>query len=293
MRSGRLLGVVVLLAAISCHAGAPATQPAAGKTDVTFFVAADAHFGMFKGIDELNRVAVQAMNSLPGKVYPVGAAKVAEPRGVLFAGDATDHGFLWEWKAFLKYYGLRKEGGLLNWPMYECPGNHDQPVPLLSPVLPAIRSRHKSLLYSWDWDGVHLACLGMYPDAAGCRWLADDLKKIDKRTPVVLYFHYALLGPFSGPEWWTDKEKDAFGKTIDGYNVVAIFHGHFHGSEHYQWRGRDIYNVGSPVYNARSFAVVHITDKVTIVASWNWDLRQWEWVHAKRQDKLDAKDGPH
>ncbi len=266
-----------------CAASQPTVtdRPRAGGTDVTFFVAADTHFGAMKSIEALNRRQVEAMNALPGTPVPaaVGQWVVAEPLGVLMAGDLTDHGLAREWQQFAAVYGRDGTDGLLRYPLYEGTGNHDRYVPLLRPVLDAVRKRHGRLTYSWDWSDVHLVCLDEYPDAANRRWLVRDLAAVGRRRPVVIYFHFNLVGPFS--QWWPRREKEAFARAIDGYNVVGIFHGHFHYSQHYAWKGWDVYNVGSPRHAWHSFAVVRITDTSMTVCSWDWRRRGWAWWHRK------------
>ncbi len=261
-----------------------------GGTDVTFFVTADTHFG-FDGIDRLNKRQIDAMNSLPGTPYPPAiGGKVASPKGVLIAGDLTERGHLSQWRQFVAHYGLTGADGLLRYPVYEGTGNHDRDVPLLQPVLSGVRKRHGRLTYSWDWPDVHLVNLDKYPSAANLRWLRRDLAKVGREAPVIIYFHFSILGPFS--DWWSDREKEAFRRAIDGYNVIGIFHGHYHHSGHYTWAGYDVYNVGSPRHGRHSFAVVHITDRRMTVASWGWGrpgprasgwpVTGWRWRHVKR-----------
>jgi cytolysin (calcineurin-like family phosphatase) len=254
-------------------------RPLAGGTDVTFFVAADTHFG-HPGIDRLNARQIAAMNELPETLLPAEiGGTVGRPRGLLIAGDLTERGRRSEWDEFVRQYGLTGSDGLLKFPVYEGSGNHDRHAFLFRPVLSGIRQRHGDLVYSWDWDDVHLVCLDLYPDAANLRWLRRDLARVGRRAPVVIFFHYPVLGPYS--DWWTDDEKEAFGRAIDGYNVVGIFHGHFHRSQHYRWHGLDVYNVGSSRHGWHSFAAVHITDGRMTVASRRWDRGVWTWMHAK------------
>lgn len=276
----------ILLAAVVPLACGPGQitvvqQPRLGGTDVTFFVAADTHLGAHN-IEALNRIQIAAMNALPGRAYPLQlGGKVARPKGVLMAGDLTDNGRMSEWRTFVKLYGLTGRDALLKYPLYECTGNHDRIALLIRPVLDGVRKRHGRLEYSWDWQDVHIVCLDNYPDAATCRWLKRDLAAVGTLRPVVIYFHYPLKGPFSGPEWWRQSQKQAFGAAIDGYNVIGIFHGHYHGSLHYRWEGYDVYNVGSPRHSCHSFAVVRVTDSTMTVASWNWDYNRWAWTHSK------------
>jgi len=220
------------------------------------------------------------MNALPGAPLPrrVGGV-VQQPRGVLIAGDLTDGGTKPQWREFVDHYGLSGKDGRLKFPVYECSGNHDRHTFLFRPVLHGVRRRHGGLTYSWDWDDVHLASLDCYPDAGSLRWLTRDLARVGTERPVVIFFHYPLLGPYS--DWWNQNEKNAFRDAIMGYNVIAIFHGHYHASNRYRWEGYDVYNVGSPRHSAHSFAVVRITDTTMTVTSRDWDRGIWRWTHHK------------
>lgn len=301
-----LLPSVLALAALGCSR-VPSQQPQANAasrpaeldpprqdgTDITFLVAADTHLGI-PGMEELNRKQVEAMNAMPGTEYPAEiGGKVATPQGVLIAGDLTDTGRIEQWDAFKKLYGLTGKDGLLKFPLYEGTGNHDRYVEGAygdrMPVLEDVTKRHGGLTYWWKWHDVHFFNLDEWPDPQRRAWLEEQLKSVNRETPIVIYFHYGLSGPYS--DWWKDQDKEAFAQIIKGYNVIALFHGHYHGSGHYVWKGYDVYNVGSVRHRQNSFAVVHITDDRLTVGSWNFNLRAlrqtgpeqgWEWHHAKK-----------
>lgn len=284
MKASRLL--IPILAGLAVAGCVDTEPPVADRTrtcgtDVTFFVAADTHLGATKAIQAMNQQQVEAMNALPGTAYPpaVGPGTVARPLGVLVAGDLTDHGLLSEWQQFAALYGRNGTDGRLRYPVYVGTGNHDRRVPLFRPVLAAVSKRHGRLTYSWDWADVHLVCLDEYPGAADLPWLGRDLAAVGRHRPVVIYFHFPLAGPFS--DWWRPDQKEAFARAIQGYNVVGIFHGHFHWSTRYRWKEWDVYNVGSPRHACHSFAVVRVTDTFMTVCSWNWDRRAWQWWHRK------------
>jgi len=253
-------------------------QPVALEPGFTFLVGADTHFGYPK-LEPWNRQKVRAMNTLPGTPYPkVLGGRVERPLGVLMAGDLTNSGRGGQWKTFVRYYGLKGGDGELKWPVFEGSGNHDR-YGKRRIVPKAIRRRHGRLPYDWSWHGVHFFNLDVCPRISTRRWLARKLRRLGKRAPVVIYFHYSILGYFS--EWWSGWEKETFRKTIEGYNVIAIFHGHYHGAERYRWRGFDVYNVGSPLHSFPSFAVVRVTQSHLTVASWNWIKDRWDRWHRK------------
>lgn len=271
--------------------------PKGGKRDLTFFVAADTHFGA-GGIEALNRKQIEAMNALPGAPLPAAlGGTVGRPRGVLIAGDLTDYGRAGQWKQFVEHYGLTGQDGLLKYPVQECTGNHDRYHAEWSDVLAGVQKRHGTLVRGWVWQGVCFLCLDMYPDGPACRWLASQLKTLGRAYPLVMYFHYPFVGPYSSG--WTDQEKSAFADVIAGHNVLGVFHGHFHASQRYEWEGFDVYNVGSPRHSWHSFATVHVTDSEMTVASLWWDQAPpgtgglavpatsqpvpgtWFWIHRK------------
>jgi hypothetical protein len=244
--------------------------------ETTFFVASDSHFGA-RGMSEANRALVEQMNALPGTAYPPEIGGTVEtPRGVLFTGDTTDNGLLEEFAEFEQVYGLNGQDGLLRYPVFESIGNHD--VNAESPIKERAKQRHGGIDYSWDWDGVHFACLDMYPDVATRAWLAADLRALKPGQPIVLFFHYSLEGPYS--DFWNQEDKDAFAEAIAGDNVVAIFHGHEHRAGQYEWRGHPVFRPGAPRHSSHAFLAVRMTDSKMTVAAWDFDARRWWWSSA-------------
>jgi hypothetical protein len=251
-------------------------RPAAPPATLTFLVASDSHFGA-QGMDELNRTVVEQMNALPGTPYPpeIGG-RVEAPRGVVFTGDTTDNGHLDEFAEFERVYGLDGKDGLLRYPVFEAIGNHD--LNSESPIKERARQRHGGIDYAWDWDGVRFLCLDMYPDATTLQWLTRELRALGPDRPVILYFHYSIEGYYS--YGWETEEKEAFAKAIEGYNVVAIFHGHEHRVGHYRWHGHPIFRPGAPRHSSHAFLAVRLGTREMAVAAWDYDARRWltSWV---------------
>jgi hypothetical protein len=253
-----------LLAAAVC-------APAAEAPAVTFLVTGDSHFGAV-GMDQLNRALVQQMNELPGTAFPAEiGGRVGPIRGLLHLGDLTDGGFSEEWREFETVYGSTGRDGLLRYPVFETVGNHD--IVGESPVTAGVLRRHGGLAYSWDWEDVHLVSLGLYPDARGVEWLTKDLAAVGRQRPLVIVFHYSIEGPYS--EYWTGQEKDAFARAIEGYNVLAIFHGHYHRAGRYQWRGHDVFLPGSPRHGSHVFLAARVSGGTLAVGFWDFDRRTW------------------
>lgn len=245
----------------------------AAPKDFTFFVSSDSHFGAER-MEEVNAVLIDQMNRLPGTEYPpeIGG-RVESPRGVLVNGDLTDNGHLDEFALFEKAYGLTGRDGLLRYPVFEAIGNHD--VNSTSPIKERAKVRHGGINYSWNWEGVHFACLDMYPDAVTRAWLEADLGKLPPGQPVILFFHYALEDRLS--QGWSGEEKDAFAGAIAGYNVLAIFHGHTHRDGFYQWRGQAVFRPGAPRHSSHTFLVVRVEAQRLAVAARDFDAERWLW----------------
>ncbi|MCG3181232.1 MAG: 3',5'-cyclic adenosine monophosphate phosphodiesterase CpdA [Phycisphaerae bacterium] len=312
MRSRRilLLGIAVLFSALltttvllgpgACseslrYSPAPPVveRPRSGGTDVTFLVTADLHFGSEEVSDAMRKAMAEAINGLPGRDYPAAiGGKVAAPMGILAAGDLTERGDPEQWDAFAQYFSLDGRRGPVGLPMYESVGNHD--TYRLSHVAAHVKRRHGDVCYSWDWGDLHVVCLGEAPDERTLVWLRKDLAGNGRSRPIVLYLHYPFVGPYSDT-WFTKQDgPEKLWKVIDGFNVAAIFHGHFHGSGHYLWHGIDVYNVGSIKHGQKSFGVVRVTDTRLTFCSFNFQAGAWWWWHskpingAKGQALLDA-----
>jgi 3',5'-cyclic AMP phosphodiesterase CpdA len=237
--------------------------------DITFFLTSDLHYGLSATVAAANEATIDAMNFLPGTVYPEGiGGKVMAPRGVVVLGDLTNDGSGPEasgsWRAFAKDYGVSGEGRL-KFPAYEGAGNHDGGEGEV--VRRGIRDRNKlrpglksvspnGVNYSWDWDKVHFVHLGLFTGSGGddivnqwgtdftgtwrlpghsLEFLKDDLaKNVGKGgRPVVLFQHYGW--DEWGLGWWSEDERRAFQEAIKGYNVIGVFWGHTHVFQSMNW----------------------------------------------------------
>jgi len=262
-----LLASVVALLAVSGGAQVPDVPP----STITFFVASDSHFG-YKGMSEANRIVVEQLNAMPGTPYPAEiGGTVDTPRGVLFTGDTTDDGTLEEFAEFEQVYGLTGKDGLLRFPVFEAIGNHD--VTSESPIKQRVNRRHGAIDYAWDWDDLRMICLDMYPDPTTLAWLEQELDRLGPDRPIIPFFHYAIEGPYS--ESWTQDEKAAFGGSLAGHNILAIFHGHYHRYGQYVWRGMPVFRPGSPKHTSHAFLVVRVRPREMDVAAWDFDKRAW------------------
>ncbi|MBW2458962.1 MAG: metallophosphoesterase [Deltaproteobacteria bacterium] len=267
-----------------------------GGMEVTFLATSDTHFGHgaalddedpvprtaaeAQGIEKAHLSAIEAMNWIPGRPFPSAlGGEVGQPRGLLISGDLTEYGTPSNWARFEAFYGRDGTDGILRYPVFETIGNHDKFFGFF--VKRRVAERHGAVRYSWNWQDLHIVCLGEAPDDEDLAWLQQDLAAQGREVGVVLYFHFPLAGPFSR-NWFGDGDyRQKLGEVIAGYPVLGIFHGHYHAAGTYRWQGYDVYNLGSPKHSWPSFVVVRVTDERFTVASYNYQLERWWWWHDK------------
>lgn len=231
------------------------------KDGISFLVAADTHYGQeqWASNEDGNKATIAAMNAIADQQLPVaGWGKVGRPAGVIVVGDLTDSGKRGNWQGYW-FFGHRDgfsddypvrggSGDRIRWPVYEGYGNHDihnTRRPEWLPGRVAERNRRRAmpvstsqngLHYSWDWCGVHFLNINIYPgrtpDARGSLdFLRSDLADAvgESGRPVVICQHYGF--DQLSRDWWTAAERAEFHQAISGYNIAAIFCGHWHAPE--------------------------------------------------------------
>jgi hypothetical protein len=240
------------------------------QRNVTFIVTSDVHYDAFENEDRNDRVGdtIRHMNTITNITWPekLSGGLIQRPRGVLVLGDVIDdgdriyqgkHQTPIQWLFFQADFGLDGTDGMLNYPVYETWGNHDGP--------PIGREQHgfsfqaqlkkrnqvrqkkgwlaeistNGLHYSWDWDDVHFAQLGIYPadrqhpkvrynaqwhDPQGAlTFLKHDLARHvgGSGRPVVLMSHCGF-----DTDWWHEEDWKAPYEAMKPYNVILYFYGH-------------------------------------------------------------------
>jgi len=234
---------------------------------VVFFVASDSHFGV-SGIEAVHDRFVTRMNAAAAAT----AAEGPKPSGLLITGDLTEWGQPKEWDAFVTWYGLTGKEGRLRVPVFETWGNHDGVTG--THVRDQVAARHGGRrFYSFDFnESIHVLALGEAPDDEALAFAEQDLARhaATSTTPLVLFFHRALAGPWSENNWFADgnyrarlaallRERERDRDRDRNRNVLAISHGHHHARGHYVWNGIDVYKPGAAKDGPHTFAIVKAT----------------------------------
>ncbi len=205
------------------------------------------------------------IHDLPGSRIPdnLGGGIVSKDiLGVIITGDLIDSADKtggpyyamqkFEWTRFKADFGLNGKGGKILFPVYELHGNHDGPQGdtfIIDEIIARNRKRNgvvnvssNGLHYSWDWGPLHCVNAGIfvglgdvrrddhhYASRASLEFLREDLATHvgGSGRPVIISFH---LHP-NCPEYdWSREDLTEFWLETQKYNVVALFHGHTHGS---------------------------------------------------------------
>lgn len=284
-------GYVALLSLLFVFVGCSEKEPG-----LTFIVAGDLHYGLSDSLLSYNAKTIESMNNLP-ETFPsdIHMVNLQDPAGVILAGDLTESGRQSQWKLFVEDYGIHGERRI-KYPVFEGFGNHDGPVD--GPVRLGLKERNlkrnglsglsdNKLHYSWQWQDVHFVQLNSYPSYQwdpGCEWchyfeesfrepeeslqflkmdLEENIGKSNKE--VILIFHYGF--DEWGNKWWTEDEQKAFYDIIEPYNMLAIFHGHTHAVQFYDWKDIPVFSVGSTHKDEQpgEFLVAHIGSEKMVV----------------------------
>lgn len=266
---------------------------------LTFFVVSDTHYGLDWRVEPAVQQLIDDMNFLPGTALPPGAGGgiVRTPRGVIHLGDITNDGKADQWQAFVRDFGLKGEARLA-YPVYELFGNHDGGA--AGAVRKGIIERNRArasltavssngLHYAWEWEGIRFINVNISPGPTtrpydpqhSSDFLRDQLARLrDRNQPVILLQHFGF-DKRESLRWWPEEWRKALSRTIAGFNVVAIFHGHDHETDIYAWNGIDVFDAPHvrdadvperPVRHG--YFVVQIADGRMAVAERRLD-RQW------------------
>jgi hypothetical protein len=227
----RLAGVggVVFASGLFNLAGAASNKAlAAGAGDFMFVQLSDTHWG-FSG-DALNpeakttlKKAVAAVNSLQ-----------TPPDFIVFTGDLTHttddeqerRRRMGEFREIVK--------GLKVTTVRFMPGEHDASLDRGKAFMEFFGETH----YTFDHKGVHFIVLDNVSDPAAIlgeqqiAWLKQDLAKLDKAQPIVVFTHRPLFDLY--PDWdWATRDGAQAVDALMPYQNVTVFYGHIHQENHH------------------------------------------------------------
>ena len=182
--------------------------------DLTFVEINDAHFSTPRCPEFFARVTASVRSHSP------------KPELCLMVGDLADHGTTRELGAMrdiLKGLGM---------PYHVVIGNHDYLTQTdrtaWDAVFPGTLNYHFA---HRDWQFVALdSCEGLKYQKTNIQpgtlvWLDDNLPKLDRKRPTILFTHFPL-----GPDTtYRPLNADVMLERFKEFNLVAVFNGHFHG----------------------------------------------------------------
>lgn len=259
------------------------------RQDFTFFHCSDIHYDFL--LPDLKKTGlINSMNAMPGAIsWPDGTA-LAEPVGVVCTGDLTHHVYMppeqTEWDLF--------EAGFidtLNYPVFECPGNHDRWY-----AYDRILERHGGLeWYKWKWGDTMFFCTGNVPTGDVLDWIHGELEAL-QGAPAVICQHVGMSAFSQDPAsqgWQSDTDIENYRQAIEGFNVLGIFHGHWHNVNYethwgYDWNnGGHTYLEPPPFHD--EFHIVRVTAatftvglyRATFDATGEWTGGTWQRVVSK------------
>ncbi len=173
------------------------------------------------------------------------ANQTGDIEAILWAGDLTNDGTKDQFNTCLQSCVTPFEQNNIS--VFLGHGNHDmigQSCTNIPAPLKYIKQKYGNVHYMIDFHGLKILCCGLYPEescSATCwnpmtkTWLVKQLAKIGTTAPVVIFFHYNLVGAFS--DWWTEQQKNDFYNVIQDYNIKLIITGHLHFTYTHIWKG--------------------------------------------------------
>ena len=222
------LGGVVFASALA-HRSGPARAEA--QQEFFFVQLSDTHWG-FKGpavnpeAGTTLKRAVAAVNALP-----------RQPDFIVFTGDLTHttDDAKERRRRMAEFRDIA--GGLTVKDVRYLPGEHDASLDRGE----AYQEFFGRLNYSFDHKGIHFIVLDNVSDPAAIigeaqlKWLAADLKQLDRTQPIVVLTHRPLFDLY--PDWdWATRDGAKAIELLTPYSNVTVFYGHIH-QVHHQMTG--------------------------------------------------------
>jgi 3',5'-cyclic AMP phosphodiesterase CpdA len=204
---------------------------AATAKEFQFVQLSDSHWG-FEG----PKVNPEARTTLPRALAAVNALP-EQPDFIVFTGDLTHstddpqerRKRMREVKAMVADLKVRD--------VHFMPGEHDASLDHGAAFQEIFGPTH----YTFEHDGVHFIAIDNVSDPTARvgdeqrAWLAGELGKLDKSTPIVVLTHRPLFDLM--PQWdWATRDGADVIATLMPYENVTVFYGHIH-QEHHQMTG--------------------------------------------------------
>jgi len=225
----QLLGVGGLVFASGLPGFGAAAKPKPGASgDFTFVQLSDTHWG-FEGA----KANPDAKGTLPKAIAVVNALE-PQPDFVIFTGDlthTTDDGDLRR-RRLDEFKTLA--AGLRCRQVHYLPGEHDASLDAGA----AYREHFGETHYAFAHKGVHFLALdnvsldGSVLGEAQLGWLAGELAKVPRDSPLVVFAHRPLFPLYPDWDWHTADGQKALDLLKD-HPFVTVFYGHIHQEHHF------------------------------------------------------------
>ena len=201
------------------------------------------------------------LNALEGYKKAIVTVNELNPDFVITGGDQIMDalGVVYE-RAEMLYDLYIETTRQFNMPVYNALGNHDVfGLSVESGIDPSHPEYYKNLFqkkigktyYSFDHNGWHFMVLDSIDktvdrtyignvDANQMAWIADDLKNIEKDTPIILATHIPFISVIrqirngsteANPESWVIVNSKEVLDIFQGYNLKLVLQGHLHSLE--------------------------------------------------------------
>ena len=226
----KLMGVGGVVFASGLAGAAGKKKKSDTDSDFFFLQLSDTHWG-YSGVS--NPEADVTLKQVVETVNGVSA----RPDFIVFTGDlthTTDDGAvrrkrMSEFKQIVSNLKIKT--------LHLMPGEHDASLDNGAAFKEFFGDTH----YSFDHKGVHFLVLDNVSDPAAnvgdeqIGWLKQDLAKLDKAQPIVVFTHRPLFDLY--PDWdWATRDGKAVIDALMPYQHVTVFYGHIH-QEHHQMTG--------------------------------------------------------
>jgi len=200
----------------------------AGQDDFLFIQVSDTHWG-FNG----PAINPDAIGTLKKAIAAINGMKT-QPDFVIFTGDLTHTAD--DPQERRKRMGEVRDiiGGLKVKNVKLMPGEHDAGLDKGE----AYREYFGKTRYTFDHKGVHFIVIDNVSDPTSSigdeqlQWLNEDLKKLDKDSPIVVFSHRPLFDLYPSWDWWTRDGARAI-ELLMPYKNVIVFYGHIHQEHHH------------------------------------------------------------